>query len=181
MTNRVLPALEAELDASVGGIEVVTLVMGPDLASSAPGAVLRRVLVDRIRAFGASVEPEHKGLIAAAERHLGAGHALDHYETYLVKLSHLVVIIPDSVGSFCELGLFAASKFSPKLLILANDDHPDSGSYIADGPLTSAKNNSAELHFVDYSDHDATWAVVKARLERIRAQMISSRMLGGEP
>ena len=160
--DRVKRKLEESIEASLASTPLDLIVMGPSLEDQSPAATLRRKIIEAAQEYGVTIKPEHQALIESASRRLGAGHSLTAYEWYLVGVSHLVVLLPASPGSFCELGLLTANgDFSPKLLILADATYPRRGSYVADGPLTAASNYRAEVHFVNYNDFEFSWSLVK--------------------
>ena len=171
--------LEDALDVSISEIPIDLVVMGPGLEETTPAAILRRKIIKEAAKYGATIEPEHPDLIEISEKKLAGGHHLTAYEMHLVDISDLVVIIPDSPGSFCELGLFATyTAASQKMLVLTSEDYPREGTYVADGPLTAARHNLAEVHFVDYTDFAVSWALVESRLQKIRAERVMRTLTG---
>ena len=160
-------------------IPVKVLVMGPNLKAPTREAALRRQIMQKAREYATVVSAECKELTSVAVKGMGEGHHLTVYEMFLVDLSNLVVLIPASPGSFCELGLFSSSwKASHKLLILANNAFALSGSYVADGPITSAKRYGAVVQHVDYNDFDSACGFVKTQVDIIRAQAQMESFLG---
>jgi len=175
--DRVKRELAESIDRGLAATTVDVVVMGPSLDSSTPSAKLRRDIIRAAKAYGASIKPEHRGLSQVAAERLRAGYHLARFEWELVDISDLAVLIPDSPGSLCELGLFADSqRFGPKMLIFANKDHPQEGSYVTDGPLTAADHNGAEVHHIDYADFDLAWSYVQSRIERVQAHLSMRRL-----
>ena len=169
--KRIIERLQEGIEVRVAEAKIDIVVMGPRLGGTSPAAKLRRDIIKAASAYGASIKPEHEGLAQASKEGFGAGHHLTILEMLLVDVSDLVVLIPDSPGSLCELGLFSSyPSATSKLLILVNADYPEKGSYVTDGPLTAARHNQAEVYHVDYSDFDKAWGYVENRLQRVRAQ-----------
>jgi hypothetical protein len=177
IADRVVRILEDSIDRSLAASPVSIVIMGPGLDEQTPAAKLRRRIVAEARAYGAVIQPEHRGLTEAAKAKLKSAHNLAIYETHLVKISDLVVLIPDSPGSLCELGLFSASRYCNKMLILMSTDYPKEGSYVADGPLKAASHSQAEIVFLHYTDQDRAWVVVRERIEKIRVAMSLGKLM----
>jgi hypothetical protein len=105
---------------------------------------------------------EHTNLIKQYE--LASGHPianddqmqsvnLAHFEATLAKWAHLVVIFPESPGSFAELGMFSiAPKIGRKLLLMMDNRYETHQSFINRGPVRAAEKNGARVHFVDYEN-----------------------------
>jgi hypothetical protein len=178
--GRVRQLLEESIDVELARTRVDIVVMGPGLSEESAAARLRRVIIDEAKEYGATIQPEHRGLVEAASAKLGSAHHLTAYEVHLVGISDLVVLIPASPGSLCELGLFSTyRRFSEKLLILASREHPRTGSYIADGPLTAARHNRAEVRYVEYADTSTAWGYVERRIQRVRVERSMLRLAEG--
>jgi hypothetical protein len=102
------------------------------------------------------------------------------FEHQLVDHSDLVILIPDSAGSFCELGYFGMlGDFCPKFLLLMSSEHPESGSFVTDGPVRSARNARAEVHTLDYQDLEGCWQVVAEAIESRRSAKLQADVLFG--
>ncbi len=65
-------------------------------------------------------------------------------EEYVADVSDLIIIFVESAGSIAELGAFAPAAFGPKVLAIVNGAHPDTKSFIADGPVRRIKSYSSE-------------------------------------
>ena len=171
--------LTEDIVSAIATTPVKVIVMGPNLKGSTPEAALRRHIIQKAKAYANVFSAEHKALISVALEHMSDGHHLTVYEMFLVKLSDLVVLIPASPGSFCELGLFSSYETaSRKMLILVNNKFPQSDNYVADGPIASAKSFGATVEHVDYRDLDRAWGFVKTRVNRIRANANVARLSG---
>jgi hypothetical protein len=164
--------LEAKISERFGKINVKVLIMGPSgTGDRGTAAVLRTELANRCRAFGTSVLPEHPVLQDAASE-LGPNRDLCTYEHYLADLCQLLLVLPASPGSFCELGFFGMQELiCAKMVILFDRDKPRSGTYVSDGPVLAAKQRRAIVEYVDYSDTDGVWAIVKGHIDTVRNSM----------
>ena len=177
--TRIKEKLEESIELSFRETPIDIVVMGPGLDETTDAAVLRRDIIDAASEYGVTIQPEHRGLIETSEELLEGGHHLTAFETHLVAISDLVVLIPDSPGSLCELGLFSTyEEAAKKMLVLASDDYPRQGTYVSDGPLTAAAHNLAEVHYLNYSDFDTAWRHVKNRLQRIRTERSLRKIKG---
>ena len=177
--DRVKRELEESIEHGLSTTPLQVIVMGPNRSDGTAAARLRQEIIREAGEFGAAIPPEHEELIAVASKGFGPAHNLTAYEIHLVNISHLAVLIPESAGSLCELGLFSSSdSFAKKLLILSSSKYPRSRTYIADGPLKMAEQNRAEVHYVDYNDIDTAWSHVHARLKCIQVDKNINRMFG---
>lgn len=173
--------LESSIVAATNEIDVPIIIMGPALNQTkpSPAAILRTELLTRCTSIGTSVYPEHKGLTRIAKRRFGAGHDLATYERFLAEQSDLVVIIPSSPGSFCELGYFSMiQEICVKTIIFLDRNFQKSKSYIMDGPVSSARNKRAHIKRIDYSNIDGAWKVVKSEIEKIRSTRAIQKISG---
>jgi hypothetical protein len=137
-----------------------------------PSVRLRRALLQRCPEEGimVSVRPEEPELIEAAKSLLGKTYDLCRYERRLAKRCDLIVIVPDSPGSFAELGLFSWSKaVCRKSLILFDKRHRDSDSYLMHGPRKASERRGAKVRFVDYATIEEGWQEVESFAEDILA------------
>jgi len=177
--ERITGQLEESIEVALLTTPVDVIVMGPGLSDTSPAAALRRDIIGAAHDFGVIIEPEHEQLIAAASAKFREGHSLTAYEMYLVDQSHLVVLIPASPGSLCELGLFASfEQFARKLLVLVSREYREESSYIADGPLTIATQYKAEVRYIDYDDFEAARNLVRTRIQQIRVTRSLERFKG---
>jgi hypothetical protein len=172
--RRVAATLKAAIDKSISAAAVDVVIMGPALPEpgkvALPAAALREILIRNCESWGAAVAPEH-GIIRAAATGLGTGHDLCTYEHFVVTHCDLLVIVPDSAGSLCELGYFAMQQDTcKKMIILHNERYPAVGSYVAEGPTRAALQHRAIVHYIDYNDVNAAWALVRAPIEVIRTR-----------
>jgi hypothetical protein len=91
------------------------------------------------------------------------------FEASLADYVDLIVIFPDSPGSFAELGMFSvAPGVCPKLLLMIKAEHEGTASFINRGPIKAARNNRAQVEYIDYSDRETIFRVVRAEIVKIR-------------
>jgi len=175
--SKVAQRLGHRIDQALRSVELSVVIMGPALPDphdqeqrKKPDSVLRQHLLTRCSELGASVAPEHPVMLEQAKR-LGSNSDLCTFEAHLARECDLVVIIPSSPGSLCELGYFGMiAQICTKMVVLCNRDHPRSGTYISEGPLRAASDRRAVLEYTDYSDLDACWNIVERHILALRAQ-----------
>lgn len=176
--GRVFQELQKSIDVTLASTPLNVVVMGPALSDESDAGRLRKGLIDAAREYGTTVQPEHRGVTEASELKLGAGHHLTAAELHLVDVSQVVVLIPASAGSLCELGFFSSlERCAAKMVILVNDEHPRKGSYVADGPIKAARLHGAQVEYVDYHDFEACWELVRTCIEEVRAKEGFKRLL----
>lgn len=67
---------------------------------------------------------------------------LSEFEDLIAKASQLIVLFPESPGSFAELGYFSANdKINQKVLLVLDSEHADEESFIALGPASILNKN----------------------------------------
>lgn len=176
--ERVRQRLQEGIEFALAATPIDVVFMGPDPSEGNAAAKLRTRLAEAAEKYGVAVKPEHRVLMTTSRATLKAGHHLTAYEMHLVKACDLVVLIPASAGSLCELGLFSMYPgASGKLIVLVSTEFPRKGSYVADGPLVAAANNQAEVHYIDYDDFDAAWCLVEARIQKDQASKSMTRLV----
>jgi len=171
--RHIVERLARSLDEQKAATRVDVLLLGPSVQGRARkhSAKLRKELLRRCPEYGTAVKGEHSELVLAAKERLGEGYDLCTYERLLARQCDLVVIIPDSPGSFAELGLFALDDaVCPKTLVLFNEDKErgNAPSYIRDGPRKAFEMRGAELRSVNYKDRPHVWKIVQAKIEKSR-------------
>lgn len=128
---------------------------------------------------------EHSALIEAYHRASGhpvadkAEHSanLSLFEATLGDFVDLVVIFPDSPGSFAELGMFAVSPpMCTKLLVVIKSEYKGANSFIMRGPIIAAENNRAKIAYLDYGGWNLIYETVHAEIIRIRQTLASQEI-----
>jgi hypothetical protein len=104
------------------------------------------------------------------------------FDSATMEISHIsnncdaVIIIPNSPGSFCELGYFAASDdVCQKMLVLMNQKYASPPGYIHLGPVVQAQENNSIVHSVDYFNFEIIVGIVKLFVERIKIRKMKSK------
>lgn len=69
------------------------------------------------------------------------------FEEFLAEVSDAIILFVESPGSFCELGAFAYADtlFSDKLIIVMDEKHRGSKSFIATGPVLKAREDGSKI------------------------------------
>lgn len=153
-----LAARETAIDFSVfvGGPEIRREWSDDDWNGKLASARLRRDVCDLVTQLGhAPILGEHERIAQLAAEHMPARASIAVSETSVAKNCDCVVLIPDSPGSFCELGAWATMRaIAPKMLILANSQYEAFQSFINPGVLNMARAFGSIVRWVDYSEFD---------------------------
>ena len=101
---------------------------------------------------------EHRGVKEMADDALPTTPSAVVSETFLaVKKCQCLIMIPDSPGSFCELGAWAHHKdVASKMLILADSQYENEVSYVNPSVFSLATTFGATLSWVDYNDFSSS-------------------------
>lgn len=109
-----------------------------------------------------------------------------HLNATEAELSHakydasIIIMIPDSPGSFAEFGTFSLEKdICSKMIILANSAHQSSACYLNTGPIHCARTFGSRIEHVDYEDIDGCYGIVSDFSSKIRDQVLLERRLKG--
>ena len=158
------------------------LVLGPtmDEDSTKPSAALRREIYALCSNYGHPVKGELKELISDAKSKLGAGYDLCLHEIHLADKADAIIIIPDSPGSFAELGLFALEdEICAKTLVLFDKSHKKRNTFLAQGPERAYTRLKATVERVSYDDTENVLKLVAKELQKRRADKIGRRRRSG--
>lgn len=176
--RKVAKRTEEEVKMSIEAEKPEILLMGPKLDSTSQGARLRRELAQLCSNCGLTVTLEHPAMEKAGAHSLGKSYNLTHWELWVAKRSQVLIIIPDSPGSFAELGLFSMQPGAcRKMIVLFSKEHRGTESYIQRGPRRSAKKLGAAVPFVDYGRVDKAWKKVSSYIQGVKEEMAVSRLL----
>jgi len=138
-------------------------------------ARLRQKLIDELRAAGFDVVlGEDDGL---ENERLNFGlNAQDNELEFISRYCNAVVVIADSVGAFCELGLFTwhfvhehgviGGEIRPAFIVLVSSKYEGRKSYLNEGPVTSVL-GFGDAFFIDYEQFDP--AQIKKILQNKRS------------
>lgn len=110
------------------------------------------------------------------EYHNAAEAELDHARA----VASLVIMIPDSPGSFAEIGAFSLKKeICKKMIVLADVTHEKSLGYLNAGPVACAKALGSTVENVDYTDVETCFNIVKAFSNNVKIQIQLDARLEG--
>jgi hypothetical protein len=95
---------------------------------------------------------------------------LGHFERLIAGVSDCVLIFPESVGSYAEIGLFSATSIKTKILVANQDIHHDGDSFLNLGPISQINSSSFLRPAIAVStDHaERGFDAVKERLARLK-------------
>lgn len=145
------------LSVFVAGPEISVDWSPEDWLQRSPSSRLRLKIKEYLEQLNHSVVlGEHRGVQEMADDHIPTAASVVVTETYLAaKRCDCVVIIPDSPGSFCELGAWATLEdITKKMLILADARYEAFRSYINPGVFGFARSIGATIKWVNYETFD---------------------------
>lgn len=186
MSNKQLkPSVERyrdELEDAFASNPMVVFLCGPSLSAGTPGAGLRARLKDMLEEDGFEVVlGEDDGLEDLRARFKGIYAHMNELE-FLRRQCGAIVLIADSVGAYCELGLFAyehtkerkqkKGKPNQDFILIISEKYAGRPSYLNEGPAKAIRDFGA-LHYVDLSAFDGK--PVLQRLQGRRATFVVER------
>jgi len=156
--------------------------LGPALDGDEPGSELRKHIIQKCNdAQFIVVLTEYMQMQELFEKLLGPVYDLCKMEFFLAhgkdkntghNIIDGIVILPNSAGSFIELGMFVIQEeIHSKMLILFNKDHEPTitDSFVGKGAKMAFDNgHRAITKLMDYQDLDSTWSEISKFLELIR-------------
>ncbi len=159
--------------------KIRVLVFGPDLSSTKPSSELRKYIIEKCREDSYIVVlTEHEEIQQLYQKIFRSASDLCKMEFHLASGNNGVqdyidgiIIIPDSSGSFIELGMFTTEdSVHKKMLVLFNQDHASSmtSNFIGLGAKTAFDNGNAKTKLLDYNNNDAAWTEVSKFLDFIK-------------
>lgn len=152
---------------------ISVMVFGPDISSTGISSLLRKHIVYKCSEYGILVRTEHEDFQESYRQLLGSKRNLCGLEYLAARHVDALVMIPDSPGSFIELGMFSLAKeVCEKTLILFSKafSSPDNQfSFVFLGPKLAYKERKAKIEFVDYTRTDLAWKKVYKFLRERRA------------
>lgn len=171
-------AYARSVDGWIDSTPLTILVLGPNMEERPlkPSGRLRREIYRRCPEYGVAVKGELRDLITDAKARMGAGFDLCLHEMRVAKKSDVIIIIPDSSGSFAELGLFALEpQMCAKSLVLFNRSYKKINTFLRQGPARAYDIRKATVLRVNYDDVDEVWKLVVKELQRHRAAKMGKR------
>jgi len=90
---------------------------------------------------------------------------LAKFEATLSKHVHLIVLFPESAGSFAELGLFTCPGGVPEKLFVIVEKHREhepsyQNGFLGRGPIAEVKSARGWVRFLDYANLDEIYEAV---------------------
>jgi hypothetical protein len=170
--RKVAEEVEEFASEYISSMKPQILLLGPPINETGEGAKLRKELSNRCWALGISVLAEHNEIEAAGKKIFATAKNLARWEILVAIKSRLVIIIPDSPGSFAELGAFAQHKdICPRMVILFDKKYETDDSYIQRGPRRAAEERHATVIFDKYSEVETIWQKVSKLILMEKARM----------
>jgi len=137
---------------------------------------LRRSVTRRIREKGSVVIwGEH---LTEGESKEGSTEIFDDAAKeihFAVTAADLIIIFPNSPGSWAELGAFSVHEdIAPKMLVFFDDKLKTSTGFVTVAVRKAAEDRDAKIFFMDYEKEDAIWEEIqKIFLRKRRNRVIS--------
>lgn len=169
--NELLQEIQDSVYAKIGKRKIRVLVFGPDLENGEKAsAKLRKYIISKCKKYDYTVVlSEHEEIRQIYEKIFGSANDLCNMEYHLAmeKLKGTqediidgIVIIPDSAGSFIELGMFAIEdSLHEKILVLFNQNFEPkmSDNFIGLGAKTAYDNGNARTKILNYENKESAW------------------------
>jgi hypothetical protein len=156
------PSLENQVATISAGITgKIKSIFGRRKKTSASAQLRQRLLNDLIGEGFDVVLGEDDGL---EEGRIRVGlNAQDNELEFISRQCNAVIVIADSVGAFCELGLFSwhfvhkdgriGDENKPAFIVIINKEYQDHKSYFNEGPVGSI-HGFGYVYYVDYESYD---------------------------
>lgn len=156
--------------------KIRVLVFGPDLNDDKPSAELRKYIINKCKEDDYTVVlAEHEEIKQLYEKIFRSANDLCKMEYHLARgavrgrdIIDGIVIIPDSVGSFIELGMFTIDDtLHNKILVLFNKEHASNmaNNFIGLGAKSAFDNGNARTRLLDYNNNEVAWSEVSGFLD----------------
>jgi len=161
-----------EFAAAVQDAPFIILLCGPALSDEKPSAQLRQRLLTSLKRANFEVFlGEDEGL---EDNRLKTGiNAQDNELEFARTKCNAIIIIADSVGSYCELGLFSwhfshddgvlKNDLRTDCIVLIDKKYKKEKSYLNLGPSNSVKHLGGHVEYVDFGKYN-----LKNIIERLR-------------
>ena len=182
--TNILQEMEKELDSEIEDNRFLVFLCGPSINRRTPGANLRRKLFASLEANEFTVMlGEDDGLKKLKEKYTSDAQT---NELNFIQYTNCgaIIIIADSVGSYCELGLFnwlfadkgstIIDKNQISFFVIANEKFKDDESYFIEGPIETLRQENCNIRFCNYKDFDVDNFI--NFLKPIRTRALSQHM-----
>jgi hypothetical protein len=134
---------------------------------------LRYGICDDFRAAGMGLYMgEDVALRLAGEKNFGVfNNAVAYERHYIKKYTDVIISLPCSPGSFCEVGDWITShEICNKTLIIIDASFEGYFNYINDGVVKMARTQGAQVKYLPYSDVPSILDVCRSFFEEIIAK-----------
>ncbi|MCY7279815.1 MAG: hypothetical protein LH610_02785 [Sphingomonas bacterium] len=154
--------IATKIKVFVGGPEIAREWIWKDWRIKSQSARLRSRIHRLLENQGhESVLGEHQAVGRMTDAHLQLP-SVAFTEQFIIKRCNCVILVPDSPGSFCELGAWSdIEKIGRKMLILFDERFQSRKSYINPHVIMLAEDNGATVKWVNY----AHWQSCKPEVE----------------
>ncbi|QIE45219.1 hypothetical protein G5B38_06585 [Pseudohalocynthiibacter aestuariivivens] len=125
--------------------------------TGSPAKELRYWLYGELTALGHRVYlGEDVELRTNGSKHYGRrNNAVIFERHHIVEYTDALIVLPSSVGSFCETGDWVTSKETcSKMLMLVEKKYEGETNYINLGPVEMARMFLGKVEYIDYADKD---------------------------
>lgn len=160
-----------DLEKAFEARKYVVFLCGPTLkdAASNPAAALRLRLKNELEADGFEVVlGEDDGLEYLRAQYTGMAH--DNELKFIKTQSNAVLLIAESVGSFCELGLFSHEHVRDNVnktdfILILDEKYKDDLSYLNEGPAQAIE-NFGKVYHTEFSSFDTSGLMKRLKIWR---------------
>ena len=183
---QVMKDIDEEIDSLIDKFPFFVFLCGPAIDSGTPSAKLRERIRDDLKEARFSVVlGEDDGLKGLKKKFKFDAQT---NELHFIRNGNcrVIIIIADSVGSQCELGLFNWLFSSPsgdwidknkiKFYVIADKQYKKDKSYFIQGPIEALKREGGKVKFCDFNTFNISQLI--AELESIRNNDIWRRPKG---
>jgi len=140
-----------ELSELFSSKRMVVFLCGPSLnvQEPNPGAVLRKKLQDLLEANGFEVVlGEDDGLELLRKKYMQMAHLNE--VKFIEKECGAIILIADSVGSYCELGLFSYVQpqysHTTDFIVVVDKKYEPAVSYLNEGPARAVRSHGLVIY-----------------------------------
>jgi hypothetical protein len=151
-----------------------------DFAKASLGARLRVEAIEILAKLEHDcVLGEHRGVEEVTSGQLPSQSSIALSELALIDEVDAIIIIPDSPGSFAELGAWALLESRcEKTLVLANQDYKNVGGYVSQGVIPMAQHNRARVEWIGYADFATAEQLIAEFISDVQDKLISRKIRG---
>jgi len=172
--------LGAELDEEFENLPFVVFLCGPTISDTEKSSsILRKKLKEDLEGDGFEVVLGEDDGLENVRLDYGI-YAHENELRYIEKYCDAVVLIADSIGSFCELGLFAHFHMhqggKADFILILNKEFEDQVSYVSEGPA-KAISHFGMITYVDFEEFNSCELI--SRLRGRRSVFFSQKLPGG--